>query len=199
MTLKLVNSPASRGSRFPSSARFSTAPCKRTQTGTAAILHLQLEAAGGSQALDRRRTEHADTRRGDRAEFLAQPRHDRRSAELRFAGSLLERIEDHEHAADVADIRAQHGRVAGQVDRVSNARHFAGNLAHFADNFVGAVERSAVGQLSIEHQVALVLLGNETDRHGLETQVGQDHQAGIDEQRNRADAQQSRDRSGRTH
>ena len=52
---------------------------QRTQTGTAAILHLQLETAGGSQAFDRRRAEHADTRRGDRAELLAQPADDRRA------------------------------------------------------------------------------------------------------------------------
>ncbi len=102
-----------------------------------------------------------------------------------FPGPLLERIEDHEHAADVADVRAQHGRIAGQVDRVRNAGLFAGNLAHLANDFVGAVKRRTVGQLGIEDQIALVLLGNEADGHGLETQERQPHQAAIDEQRDR--------------
>ena len=193
VTLKLVNRPASRGSRLPSSARFSTAPCKRPQAGTAAVLHLQLEAARGAQAFDRRRTEDADPRRGDRAELLAQPRDDRWRAELRLASPLLERLEDHEHAADVADVRAQHGRVAGQVDRVGDARLFAGDLAHLADDLVGAVERRAVGKLRVENQIALVLLGNEADRHGLEAEVGQTHQAAVDQQHNHADAQQPAD------
>ena len=106
-------------------------------------------------------------------------------AEFRLAGPLLERLEDHEHAADVADVRAQHGRVTGQVDRVRDAGLLAGNLAHLADNLVGAVERRAVGQLGIENQIALVLFGNKADGHGSETEVRQSHQAAIDEQHDR--------------
>ena len=55
----------------------------------------------------------------------------------------------------------------------------------------------AVGKLRIENQIALVLFGNEADGHGLETEVGQPHQAGIDEQRDRADSQQARRPAGR--
>ena len=126
VTLKLLNRPARRGSRLPWSAKILNGALQGAQAGAAAVLHLQLEAAGRAQAVDGRRAEHADARRGDRVEFLAQPLDDRRRAELRVAGALLERLENHEHAAHVADVGAQHGRVAGQVDRVRDARVLRG-------------------------------------------------------------------------
>ena len=168
-------------------------PLQRPQARAAAVLDLQLEAARAAQAVDRRRAEDADPCRRDLAEFLAQPGDDRGRAELRFAGPFLERLEDHEHAADVADVRAQDGRVARQVDGVGDAGLFAGDFAHFADDLVGAVEGGAVGELRVEDQVALVLFGDKADGNGLETEVGESHQADVNQQHDRADSQQAGD------
>ncbi len=52
-------------------------------------------------------------------------------------------------AAHVANVGAQHGRVAGQVNRVCDTMFLASDLAHFAHDFVSAIERSAVGSCAL--------------------------------------------------
>ena len=55
-----------------------------------------------------------------------------------------------------------------------------------------ALHRGRIGQLHVEHQVALVLLGDEARRSVVELPIGQPQQAGVDQQGDQADAQQAR-------
>ena len=53
-------------------------------------------------------------------------------AQFRVSRPLFKRLQDDEHAAHVADVRAQNRRVAGHVDRVGDAFGLAGDLAQSA-------------------------------------------------------------------
>ena len=74
----------------------------------------------------------------------------------------------------------------GNRQRVLDARNSAGDLLHFVGHGDGPLERRRVGQLDVDDQVALVLLGNESDRHLRQPQVGQAHQPQVHDQHDRA-------------
>ena len=61
------------------------------------------------------------------------------------------------------------------------------------DDLVGALQAGAVGQLGVDDQVALVLLGNEAAGHGLEhaDRVSAE-QAAVDQQDDHAEREQQR-------
>ena len=86
-------------------------------------------------------------------------------------------------------------RIAGQVDRVGHARYLRGRFCSSREQLGRCGRGGAVGQLGIEDQIALVLLGNEADGHDSEAEVGQSHQAAINEQRDRTHAKQAGDQS----
>ena len=171
-------------------------PLQGAEAGPALVLNLELEAAGGAQAVDRRRAEHGDPGSADVAVLLAQFGGDGRGTPLRVSLSLFKRLQNDEHAAHVADVRAQQRGVAGKVDRMPDPRDLLGiasDRAHLLDDLVGAVQAGAVGQLGIDDQVSLVLVRDESDRNGLEPEVGQPHEAAIDQQGDDGDSQKDGD------
>ena len=60
----------------------------------------------------------------------------------------------------------------------ADARRLARAISrHSRDDRVGALQAGAVGELGVDHEVALVLLRDESGRDGLETRDGQDDAA----------------------
>ena len=94
---------------------------------------------------------------------------------------LLERLEDDEHPADVADVRAQQRRVAGHGDDMIDARGLLGLAAQFRHQAVGPLQARAVGKLDVDDQIALVLLGDEALGDDFESQGGHRQQAGVND------------------
>ena len=175
-------------------------PLQGAEAGPAPVLNLELEPAGGAQAVDRRCAEDGDPGPADVAVLLAEFGGDGRGTPLRVSLSLFKGLQNDEHASHVADVRAQQRRVAGKVDRMPDPRdllRIAGDRAHLLDDLVGTVQAGAVGQLRIDDQISLVLIGDKPDRNCLEAEVGQPHQAAIDQQGDDGHSQKRRRRSGR--
>ena len=72
--------------------------------------------------------------------------------------------------AEVGRVGRQHQRHARNRDRVGHARRFASDLFDLGDSRLGALQRSRVGQLNVDDEPALVLLGNEAGRARSKTQ-----------------------------
>ena len=166
MALKLLNRPTSPGWLLPLPTTLATAPCRASQPGAATVLHLQLEAAGAAQAVDRRGAEDAPPAPpGSRGNACRSRSATAFGAQLRVAGALLERLEDDEHAADVGDVGAGQDRVAGHADRVADALGLQGDRRSCASMTASrALQAGAVGELGVDDQVALVLLRDEARR-----------------------------------
>ena len=167
-------------------------PLQGAEAGPAAVLNLELEPAGGAQAIDRRRAEHRDPGSADVAVLLAQFGGDGRGTPLRVSLSLFKGLQNDEHASHVADVGAQQRGVARKVDRMPDPRdllRIAGDRAHLLDDLVGTVQAGAVGQLGIDNQISLVLIRDKSDRNGLEPEVGQPHEAAVDQQGDDGDSQ----------
>ena len=58
-----------------------------------------------------------------------------------------------------------------------------GDLLDLPHDGLRAFQRGRVGQLGVDEQIALVLVGHEPGRHLREAEVGQPQQAGVDQQR----------------
>ena len=65
---------------------------------------------------------------------------------------------------------------------------FHGDVGHFADDIVGAIESGAVGKLGEGDEIAFVLRGNEACRNASEATDGESDEAGVDEQSDEAGA-----------
>ena len=89
------------------------------QAGVPLVLDLQFDAAGGAQAFDGRGPEDADRGFLEGVELLPQFGGDAAAVQLRVLLALFKRLEDHEHAAHVADVRAQKRGIAGNGDHVA--------------------------------------------------------------------------------
>ena len=121
-TVKLLNRPTSRGSALPSSARFRTAPCRARRPAPLRSWTWSLKPpvvprpsiAGAPNTAIRppRMSRYC----------CAQFGGDRGGTPLRVSLALFKGLQDHEHAAHVADVGAQQRGIAGQVDRVPDAR-----------------------------------------------------------------------------
>ena len=97
-------------------------PLQVVQAEIAAVLDDQLEAAGRAQAVDRRRAERRDDRPAHLAlAALLQLRGDGVGGQLGPA-PLLELLEHDVHRAEVGRIGVQEQRLAGDADRVLDAR-----------------------------------------------------------------------------
>src|SRR5262249_29412331 len=118
----------------------------------------------------------------DFAELFPQPFGDLVRAQLRFARTFLERVQDDEHAADVGNVRAGEDRVTGDADRMLDTLRPAGDLCHAGDDLVAALQAGAVRELGVDDEVALVLLRDEARGHGPEAQVGQPDEAAVHQQ-----------------
>ena len=77
-----------------------------------------------------------------------------------------------------------------------DAGGFVGHLLQPGRDLAGALQRRRVGQLHVDQQIALVLLGNEADGYRREAPVGQVEQAAVDQQHEQADAEERADQRG---
>ena len=93
------------GWRCPSSTVACTAPCS-AQAGTALVLDLEFDAAGGSQALNRRGPKDAHGGFLEGVELLPQFGGDAAAVQFRVFLAFFKGPQDHEHAAHVAEVRA---------------------------------------------------------------------------------------------
>src|SRR5207244_10986623 len=112
---------------------------ERLGTGVGPVLDLQLEAAGVSEPVDGRRAERNHDRVLDLSELPAEIRRHLRRGKMR-GDTILEWLEDHEHAADVRDVVAGEDRVAGEADRVLDARRRAHDLVEPGHHFLATLE-----------------------------------------------------------
>ena len=62
------------------------------------------------------------------------------------------------------------------------------HFRHFPDYLVGAIQRGAIRQLNVDHEIAFILVGNETNRDHLEAEVSQPHQSAVDQESDGTDA-----------
>ncbi len=183
------------------------ASLQRLQSESAAVLDLQLEPARAAQAVHRRSAEDADPGFLDLLEIgLAQPGQHRVGAQFGLAGAFLERLEDDKHASRIGDVVAGQHRVAGQADDVGDGIFLGkGNAAHPGHDRVGPLQAGPIGKLGVDHEVALVLLGDESGRNDLEPDDCQGQQPAVDQQHDGGDSQdapnqpcRNRWRGGRT-
>ena len=78
-------------------------------------------------------------------------------------------------------------------------RRFAGHGFDVGHHTLGALDRRGVGQLHVQEQVALILLGDEARGCTDELPVGQHQQAAVNEQDHHADAQEAADQASVEH
>ena len=126
-------------------------------------------------------------------EPLAERLHDGVGTALGLV-ALVERIEHHEHRAQVRPVGPQHERHAADADHVADPGHLADDLRGPAHHLLGPLQRRRIGKLDGHEQVALVLVGNEARGHLAEAPTGQVQQPAVDHQHQDAHAQQLADR-----
>src|SRR5204863_9949749 len=128
----------------------------------AARLQVDLEAAGGADAADRRRIEgkrHAVAQAGALLHDVARDQLGSISA------ALVPFLERHEHGGGVALVAAADEVDADDADGVLHAAVRGDDLHHVVGHLAGALKRRAVGQLPGGEDVALVLGGHEAARN----------------------------------
>ena len=148
------------------------------------VFQLQLEAAGGAQALHGRWREHGDEGLFNCAELAVELARNRAGAQV-CALALVKRLEGHKHNARVGAVGKTVDRQARKRNRVGHAGLLHGDVADAADHVFGAVQRGPVRQLGKTDQVLLVLAGHKAARHGLEQAHRGQHQHAIDHQHDR--------------
>ena len=106
-------------------------------------------------------------------------------------------LEHDVHRAEVGRVGVQEQRLAGDADRVRDARRVAGQRFDAGHDPLRALHRGGVGQLHVEEQIALVLLRDEARGRAVELPVGQHQQAAVEHQHDRAQPQHAGRPSGR--
>ena len=89
--------------------------------------------------------------------------------------ALLPRFEAHEHHRRVGEVQRVEDVQAGEAQRRADALGVAHDVFHLLEDFVGALERRALGQLDGDEEIALVLVRNEPAGHELAEQPDADH------------------------
>ena len=154
---------------------------------TAAIFDVELEAADGAETLNRRRREDGDEGFLDGAELLIQVGGDGVGGEFgRFA--LVEGLERGEDNTGIGAIGETVDGETGKGDGVLDTGVFHGDVGHFANDIVGAIESGAVGELRESDEIAFILRGNEARRNASEATDGESDETGVDEQSDEAGA-----------
>ena len=110
------------------------------QASPATILNLELESSRGAQAVYRRGAEHTHAAIVESGELLSQPSDNLRRTLLRDPRSIFKGFQNNEHAADVADVGAEHRGISRQVNRVSDSFFRPRQLRHFLDHLVRAIQ-----------------------------------------------------------
>ncbi len=168
---------------------------RRLQRGRAArgaILHQQLETAGGAEPLHRRRRDDEDVGLGDDAEPLLQSGEQLRRG--RAVQALFERLGADEDRAGVRAGGTRRAGEAGERHRVVHPRSLEDHLAGSPYDGVGALERSAVRELDGDDQVPLVLRGDEAGRNAHEAVRGERQQRDVDGDADQGAASEPADR-----
>ncbi len=158
-----------------------------------AVANLEFEATGVAHPLDRWRRECDDLGLLDLRELFPQCRRDRAGPQRRVDGATGERLEQHEHSAGVWQIRARQERIARHADHVGHAGGVEGHFREPGDHRLRPLDARAVREHRIDHEKALVLFGDESDRHRGEAVVGEGHQADVGRDHDDAQSQQQAD------
>ena len=156
-------------------------------TQVAAVLDLQAEPADGAQALYRRRWEDRHVGFLD-VGVLAVQRPGNRPGGLARVLAFIERLEGDEHDPGVGAVGEAVDRQAREGHRAFHARLLERHVGHALDHFFGAVQARRIRQLGEGHQVLLVLGRDKAGRGVGETEEGQHHQPGVQQQGNPAAA-----------
>ena len=185
------------------------------QVHEAALLDLQFEAGGVAQALDRRGPEHGDEGAVDLLTGqAAEPGGDGGVVLLVLALAVGERLQGDEGGAEVRGVGAQQERRAGDAQHVRRARDAlvallplrrgrspvqAGVVAQddpldLRQHGRGALHAGGVGQLDVDQQIALVLIGDEALGRRRHVAVRQEQQPAVQQQHDHAHAQQAANR-----
>jgi len=159
---------------------------QRHRSYIAAVLDLKLEAAGVAQAVDRRRAEDADLGVLDGREPRAELGGDLVG---RPAVAFLKTVQNHEHRSQVRAVGVGQERHSLDAQRIGDAFRLLDDLLDLAHHLLGAAERGRVGQLRVDQQVALVLIGNEPARHRGKPKVRQPEQSAVNQQHDQAQAE----------
>ena len=150
---------------------------QHVQPFVAAVFDHDFEAAGVAQAAHGRRAEDGHVGLLNLlVEAVAKRLRDGVGGQIGRL-PLFERIENDEHRPQVRTVRPQHEGQARDADGMGDALGLAGDFAGHGRDLFRARQRGRVGQLNRRQQVALVLLGNEAQRHLPETPNGQIQQA----------------------
>ena len=153
-----------------------------------ALLDLHLEAAGIADALDRRRDEDDGAAVLQAGRLALQARGDRAQVLALFLEAYAPVVEHDEGDAGIGELRhVVEDRHAGDRHDLAHARRRLGDARCLGERGPGAAERGTVRHLHGDHQVALVLVGNEgAGQPGdapaadpRQHQREQDHQAGV--------------------
>ena len=181
---KLVNRPCRPGVSSPRrrrSARLTA--CSASRPSVAAVLDHDLEAAGGAQAVDRRRAEDVDQRRRatSSCERRLQPRGDGVGRTGRGRGGGGSRRASRTSSRSSARWRSSRIDWPGDRHRVLDARRLARRSPRSGRITCSVRSTEArVGQLHVDQQVALVLRGMKPVGVCGEAVVGQVQQPAVD-------------------
>ncbi len=109
------------------------------------------------------------------------------------AAPLVERLQEHVHRSQVRRVGAEDQRLTGDAHRVLDFRGLVSEGFNSSHDPLGPLDRSRIGQLDVQQQVALVLLRDEADLRVGELPVGEDEQAAVARQHDQAYPQQFAD------
>ena len=138
-----------------------------------AVLQPEREAAGRAQAGDRRRHEAEGAAFGDLgAQALVQAVDQSLGVEAVLV-ALVPRLERHEEEAVVGRRHVREKAEAGDRVVVLDALRLGEDLLDLAADVVGPLQRRRVGELDVQVEVALVLVGNEAARELLAEAAGE--------------------------
>ena len=163
---------------------------QRFEVGVAAIFDHHFETAGGAQAFQRRRTQYFHHAIGD---FVLQLRLQRGGD--RFGGqpglkAIVKIVEHDVHRPEIWRIGAQQNRLSGNAHGVFDSRHRPRGFFDPLHHLFGAADRSGVGQLQIDNEIAFVLNRNKPLRCGAKADVGQVQQTDVKAQHDQRSSQQ---------
>ena len=136
-----------------------------------AVLEDEFEAPGGADARNRRRIQRQHVGFLDAARQLVDARRQRERA-MRRAGALAPGLEDDEDGRGVGRVGTGEQIEAGDGERRLDLRLLAQHRAEFAGDRFGALQRGTHWEGNQADQVALIFVGHEAGRPGLQQPQG---------------------------
>ena len=157
-------------------------PLQRRQPNRADVFDQQLEAPRVPQPVDGGGSKHPDLCLQHLGEQFPPEGERQGAGPAGGVGPLFKVVENHEHRSEVRPDRPQHHRLPGNADRMRHAGGLADQPVDMFDRGDCPFERGRVGELYVDDQVALVLLGHEPDRGSQQAQPGQPQQPAVEQQ-----------------